>query len=229
MRDYVIINKKVYNNLAKEYCKRVKKCFFHNERITKPFIEYLKQNINMPKILELGCGNGLNLVAFEKEGLEPFAIDISNKMIGISKKRTINTKYFYGDFLEYDFKDLKFDGIFASAFIHLFSKKDAILVLEKIKNLLTNKGIIFLSTTIHQNSEEGFFEKEDYCGGFKRFRKKWIINELINTLKDLKFQIIRWDFYLEEERKKLWVNLILAPNLITPIQNISNKLNVNRR
>jgi len=139
MRDYVIINKKVYNNLAKEYGKRVKKCFFHNERITKPFIEYLKQNINMPKILELGCGNGLNLVAFEKEGLEPFAIDISNKMIGISKKRTINTKYFYGDFLEYDFKDLKFDGIFASAFIHLFSKKDAILVLEKIKNLLTNK------------------------------------------------------------------------------------------
>ena len=211
MKDYILINQKAYDQLSGEYDERARESFSCNEIMSRGFINYLKSNFRNSRVLELGCGNGVNLSIFEREGFETYCIDISKKMIEISKKRAPNTEYFLGDFLEHDFEDLKFEGIFASAFIHLFSKEDAITVLNKIKHLLSPNGILFLSTTLHKQPGEGFYEKSDYSTKLKRFRKKWEINELRNTLKNLDLDVLNSNLSIEIDRSKMWINFILIP------------------
>jgi len=226
MKKYILMNQKVYDELSSEYDERAEESFSCNERVSRGFVSYLKSNFRNPKVLELGCGSGLNLSIFEREGFETYCVDISRKMIEVSRKRAPNTKYLLSDFLECDFGDLKFEGVFASAFIHLFSKEDALIVLDKIKSLLSPNGILFLSTTLHKESEEGFYEKSDYSTKLKRFRKKWEINELMSTLKGLDLKILGSDLSIEFDRRKMWINFILIPRLTIKsiiVQNETNK------
>jgi len=57
-------------------------------------------------------------------------------MLEVSRKISSNTRYILGDFLTYDFEELKYNGIYAQAFIHLFPREDVKKVLKKIFNLL---------------------------------------------------------------------------------------------
>lgn len=209
MESNTALNQRAYDELAREYEDRAGASFVHNQRISRPFNQYLKSHFDSARVLELGCGNGLNLGSFENEGFETYAIDISPRMIGVAGRRAQNTNFMSGDFLEYDFRDLRFQGIFASAFIHLFSKEDAIRVLGKIRGLLVPQGILYLSTTIHQVSEEGFFEKTDYDTRTRRFRKRWRLDELGEALESFDFQVLSCESYRERERNKSWINLTL--------------------
>lgn len=209
MKDYISINKKAYDKLAKEYQTRMKRYVKSDHVITTPFIDYLKKVFPKVKVLELGPGSGLNLSFFEKERFSTWAIDISKNIIQVSKKNSPKTTYMLGDFLEYNFKELRFEGIFAKAFIHLFPTKDALKVFEKIKKLLVSDGLLFLATTIHPKPEEGYFEKEDYEAKLKRFRKKWTEKELIETLRKMGFKIIHKDYHRPRNENKVWINILL--------------------
>ncbi len=136
MKEYIKINKKCYDKLANEYENRKKKYLVSDGQLVKPFIDYLKKHFDKIKVLELGPGSGLCLSFFEKEGFDTTAIDISEKMIKVSKKTASKTKYILENFLEYNFDEHKYDGILAKAFIHLFPKKDAAIALKKIFDLL---------------------------------------------------------------------------------------------
>ncbi len=209
MKKYLDINKKAYNQLSEEYEKRIEEYIVLDKKISAPFIKHLKKTFKKIRVLDLGPGTGIDLSIFEKQDFETTAIDISEKMIKISKKMAPNTKYIYDDFLSHNFGRKKFEGIFAKAFIHLFPTKDAILVLKKIRNLLAPKGFVFISTTFHPKAEEGYFEKKDYSKKIKRFRKKWEEQELIETLEDLGFGIILKKYNYEKDKDKKWISLYL--------------------
>ena len=212
MKDYVKVNQKVYDRLAREYNERLKDYMISDRKITAPFINYLKDKFDNATILELGPGSGLCLSYFEFEGFQTTAIDISKEILSVSKKNAPKTKYLFGDFLEYDFGTSKFEGIFAKAFIHLFPKKDALFVLRKILGLLTKNGVAFIGTTIHKKSEEGFFEKSDYKEKLKRFRKKWTEKELIEEVEKVGFKILKKAHHSEPDKNKNWINLLLGIN-----------------
>lgn len=160
MKNYIKINQKVYDELAQEYKKKLKRYLISDKKIVAPFIDYLKKKFKGVGILELGPGSGLNLSYFESEGFNTTAIDFSKKIINVAMDTSPKTKFVHGEFLEHDFKNSKFEGVFAKAFIHLFQKKDAILVIKKISELLKPNGAAFIATTIHSIPEEGFFEKQ---------------------------------------------------------------------
>jgi hypothetical protein len=120
------------------------------------------------------------------------------------------TKYFFGDFLTFDFGKSKFEGLFGKAFIHLFKKKDAIIVLKKIFDLLENNGAALITTTLHNTSEEGFFEKTDYNRKMKRYRKKWMDTELFEEIRKVGFKIYYKNYYTESNKGKDWITLILV-------------------
>jgi len=210
MKDYVKFNEKAYNNLASEYKNRIKKYKTVEKEIIRPFRDYLKENFDKISVLELGSGSGLSLFYLNQENFETTAIDISNEMIRVSKEMSPKTKFIHDDFLEHDFGDSKFQGIFAKAFIHLFQKKDAILVLKKIKNLLLPKGIAFISTNLSKKSREGYFEKKDYPGNPKRFRKKWTEEELIREVEKVGFKVFKK--FHHKENEKNWIKLYVIKN-----------------
>ena len=60
--------------------------------------------------------------------------------------------------------------------IHNFPKEDVKELLFSIHKWLKKDGKILIYTTIHNKSEEGYYEKEDYSGKIVRFRKKFTEN-----------------------------------------------------
>lgn len=220
MKEYIKTNKLVYDQLAGEYQDRLKKFIIRDKKITAPFIDYLKQTFRKIKVLDLGPGSGLNSSYFAQAGFTTTAIDFSLKMIEVAKKNSPKTKFILGDFLEYDFKNLKFEGIFAKAFIHLFTKKDTMIVLKKINNLLVPKGVLFVATTFHQKSAQGYFAKKDYQNKLRRFRRKWTEAELILTLKDAGFKIKLIKKGYDAELDKKWINILaIKPRTLQPETN----------
>jgi len=211
MREYTKLNKEVYNSLATEYAKRLEHYSkMKDERATlDPFIISLKKNFKKVRVLELGPGSGLDLKDLEKAGFETTAIDIAENIINKAKKVAPKTKYLLGDFLEYNFGGYQFEGIFARGFIHLFPKNDAELVIEKIKNLLVQNGIVFIGTTKDEKSEEGYFIKEDFPDKPKRFRKKWTEDELEEFVTAAGFKILKKYYHFEKNKKKKWMMFLL--------------------
>lgn len=207
-RLYLKINEDAYDLAADEYAARLGHYKERDKKILEPFIDFLKERFEKPKLLELGPGSGLALEYFEKSGFETFAIDISQKILDVAKNTSPKTTFYKGDFLSYPFDNKKFDGIFGKAFIHLFPKEDALLVLKKIKTLLSHSGLVYLSTTMHEEALEGFLQKEDYDKKPKRFRKQWTEKELTEALEETGFEIIFKDKMKEEKYDKIWMLFI---------------------
>jgi 2-polyprenyl-3-methyl-5-hydroxy-6-metoxy-1,4-benzoquinol methylase len=210
MKNYIKVNKEAYDTLAEEYKQKMKEYIISDRTIIVPFVDYLKTHFDKVKVLELGPGSGLNLTYFEEEGFDTTAIDISGEILKISQEIAPKTKYIFADFLVFDFGKTKFQGVFAKAFIHLFPKKDAVVVLKKIFDLLEEKGCAFLTTTIHDKAEEAFFEKEDYDKKMKRFRKKWLENELLEEITKVGFKIYDAKYNIEDDKKKKWIGIVLT-------------------
>ena len=158
MKSYVRANREVYNAVANEYHKRLAHYSksLASKQVNEPFIEVLKKNFKTPKVLELGPGSGLDLQYLEAAGCQTFAIDVAPKIINFAKKISPKTKFFLGDFSEYNFKNQKYSGIFAKAFIHLFPTEDALMVFKKMWQLLVPGGFIYISTTKHKKPSPHF-------------------------------------------------------------------------
>ncbi|MDO8509348.1 MAG: class I SAM-dependent methyltransferase [Nanoarchaeota archaeon] len=111
---------------------------------------YHLRDIKFKKCLEVGCGPGTwtKLLLYKYPNASFTSLDISKEMISqfkqnINEKKKVKT--IVNNFLDYNFKNEKFDFIFCSRAIEYIPNKSA--VIEKFNNLLENggKGIIISS------------------------------------------------------------------------------------
>lgn len=205
--DYLTANENAYNKLADQYAQRIYDYTDKDVPLLQPFMKQLKARFDRPNVLELGPGSGLALRMFEEEGFSTTAIEIAAQIIEVSRKTSPHTEYIHDDFLRHDFGDASYDGIFAKAFIHLFPKEDALKVLDKIYNMASRNGVLFIATTSHKVASEGYEEKADYEDSPKRFRRKWTEHELLEALGT------RWSVvhrHYSEDRGKQWMAFTLV-------------------
>ena len=137
--------------------------------------------------------------------------DISKEMIKFAKRNVPNAKFEIGDLKKIKTSE-NFHGIICDAFIHLFKKNEVKSILNKIKKMLKSRGIIFISTTKHLFSKEGFFKKEDYVKKVKRFRKFWTEEEFSNFIKENKFKILDVNYEEQPNSTNLWMNYTISLN-----------------
>ncbi|MEM3504415.1 MAG: methyltransferase domain-containing protein [Nitrososphaeria archaeon] len=111
-------------------------------------IEKYTRKERFEKILDVGCGVGTLDFYLAAMGVKVTGIDISAKAIKLCINNAIflnvskNTKFLAGNFLKVKIKD-KYDAILCFEVLeHLDNDQNT---LEKISNLLTNSGILFLS------------------------------------------------------------------------------------
>ena len=139
-------------NTEKELLKIVKNNY---EKAAEHFSETRKKRIwpeleNLAKlvpesssVLDLGCGNGRLLDAFDKK-INYFGIDQSEALVKIARERYQNSIFQVGDILnlnKLDFKKnnipLRFDFIFSIAVLqHIPNKNKRIEVLRNLKNYM---------------------------------------------------------------------------------------------
>lgn len=119
------------------------------KKITKVGIQMLDLQPN-ETILEIGCGTGHELVAFAKilQGGKIMAVDMSEKMIKVARKRTSSkvqnrsVEFCQGDGAFIPLASQQFDVVFLSFTLELFDTPDIVRVLNECQRILKSKGRI---------------------------------------------------------------------------------------
>lgn len=211
MKEYVAVNKNAYNQLAKEYEKRLQRRSKYEEPVDNliglPY-KYAKKTFHQIKALDIGPGRGEACTYLEKMGCEVHALDIAENILNVVKKVTTNTKLICADILTYKLPKDEYNLIYCGALIHLFTIKDAKKVLSNINLGLKPNGILFINTTVHNQSSEDYYIKNDYNGDVTRFRHKYTEKEFRELIEFNKFKILEELRTDEKDRNKVWLGFI---------------------
>jgi len=141
--------KEKYDSLAKHYNQRLHEHIPHHKKVLDPFINLLKNNFDSPRVLDLGCGVGLNSLILENEGFDVLGIDYSKECVNFANLNCPKSKFVHDDFLEWNPED-KFHGVIAGSFLDKFHPDLLPELLSKIDSVLYPKGIglVYMPVTL---------------------------------------------------------------------------------
>jgi tellurite methyltransferase len=119
------------------------------------------------KILDLGCGDGVDSLYFYSMGFEVFSLDISDYVIEENKEKNSNI-----DWKVYDIStakipyDIKFDLIYSRLSLHYFDKLTLDKILEDVKSKMVNgsKFYLMVKTTNKESFKTGkkFYNRDEW-------------------------------------------------------------------
>lgn len=177
-------------------------------RISNALTMYVR--LGDSRILELGPGSGHLARCLSEKGHDVTAVEQSSQMCALVKQTSPKTRLINADFRKQSFGTERYSCVIAIAFIHLFPSWYTSVLLEKVRQILRPGGIAVLSTTVHDESAEGFFEKGDYEGKYIRFRHFFTELELRNTLRKVGFSIVDYSITRDLTRHdKVWMELVV--------------------
>lgn len=136
------------------------------------------------KILDLGCGPGRDLVAFQDMGHEVTGLDATPAFVEMAKQAA-GCPVWEQSFLSLDLPSNNFDGIFANASLIHVPSADMLLVLQHLYDALCDRGVLVMSMV--RGNQEGFSERPT---GY-RYVSGWEYETLTPKLLEAKFQILR--------------------------------------
>ncbi|NQU32346.1 MAG: class I SAM-dependent methyltransferase [Bacteroidetes bacterium] len=138
-------------------------------------------------VLIPGIGYGRNSTPFIDKGIGVTGIEISLRAIETAKNNDLKTPIHHGSVLNMPFDNIKYDGIYCYAVLHLFNRNERKLFLTSCYNQLSENGImIFVVVSVKSNmyGQGKLLSKNRYQlnNGLKIFfyDEKAIINEFTN-------------------------------------------------
>jgi ubiquinone/menaquinone biosynthesis C-methylase UbiE len=145
-----------YNDLAHNYADMK----YKGNRQLKDLDIFLKLLKPKSKILDLGCGAGQDARYLAEAGMEVLGLDISKEMVEEAKKRNPTISFNVGDFLSFSLMDDEFDAVWCSTvFHHIPSDQDEVFI-KKIQRVLRSGGLLYISTGVGDNENEGWTDAE---------------------------------------------------------------------
>jgi len=168
-----------------------------NSRLFKKYNIY--ENAKDVNLLDFGCGQGANLIYFEKQlGFNVYGVDISKDSVPIAKSKLknpeniklINPKPSEND----DFFGVKYDIIISSQALYYLSDTDLKARLKSFDNMLKDDGHVFftmMSTKCWYNSwqldakiEDGLLKVKHRDDIYNKRVKKIVNLHYINLTRD---------------------------------------------
>ena len=104
------------------------------------------------RILDVGCGPGRDLRAFQQLGHEPIGLDASDRICEMVREWS-GCEVWRQDLLGLDLPEGTFDGIFANASLFHVPSRDIERVLVDLRGSLKPGGILLASNPHGQNQE----------------------------------------------------------------------------
>lgn len=131
--------KEDYNLIAEDFSRTRS---FVPEELEKWIFQYIFAG---EKVLDWGCGNGRFYEIFEKEGVDYFGIDVSEKLIKIAKNQYPRAKFQVAPAFNLPFPNNFFDKILSIAvFHHIPSEEFRLKCLKEAKRILKPEGLLIL-------------------------------------------------------------------------------------
>lgn len=170
-----------YDTLAESYAKE----FFEPSEHIDDFLKLIPLK---GKILDVGCGVGVDSEYMISNGFDVIGVDLSGKMLSLAKQRFPRGDFRLGDMRKLTFQDFYFDGIFASFSLIHIPKKDLSGLLIKLGRMLKETGAIHIAL---QEGKSG----ESFIRGPLESKEKFFLNimsfeEIKELLNDAGFFIL---------------------------------------
>jgi len=140
--------RKNYNSLSRWY-----DLFANSEkRFTDIGIQMLDVGTNR-SVLEIGCGTGYALAKFTNTSRNIFAIDLSEKMLKVARRKTHNkdAEFCQADGLSIPFPNGQFDCVFVSFTLELFDTPEIPITLTEIHRVLKQGGKLGVVCLVKQD------------------------------------------------------------------------------
>lgn len=118
-----------------------------SEKYFLPYISQFKEPHPGMRVLEIGCGDGGNLLPFSRLGCEVLGVDMAPSRIEVARSQFQENEA-QGEFLAADiFTITELEGRFDLIICHdvLEHIGDKALFLQNVKRYLTSEGIVFMS------------------------------------------------------------------------------------
>jgi SAM-dependent methyltransferase len=106
------------------------------------------------RVLDLGCGPGLEIGDLRELGLRPVGLDPSRAMLRYAAPRAGGTGVVCGTALGLPFAEGTFDGVWASASLHHLSRDEAPAGLAEVRRVLKPGGAFYCS--VQRGEVEGW-------------------------------------------------------------------------
>lgn len=212
LRDIAHIHQITYDTVAEEY--RQRGCVKENQKQLEEMLTHISRHISRgyrkTRVLELGPGAGYATRLLSDTLDDVTAIELSPKMCELVRKSTPRTRLIQSDFLRYNFQGQTYSCVLAIGFVHLFPSWCTSTVLQKIRALLAPGGIAYISTTLHDVAQEGYFPKSDYFAAPVRYRRYFTKPSIEYTLHSSGLRLL--SYCLTQDPLwvgKMWISYIV--------------------
>jgi len=138
--------KKMYDLYGKEYQRardERKSERLYNELLELPCIIKAVGNIKRKRLLDIGCGAGIHIKKYLKEGAKVEGIDISNTMIELARKKCPKVEFKIGTITKLPYKNSEFDIITASLIINYVDNLKK--AFKEVNRVLKKGGLFYFS------------------------------------------------------------------------------------
>ncbi len=162
-----------YNNFAQEFSDvhdSGENSNNYNRQLFYSHIDFIKPGL---KLLDLGCGDGLDLVYYQSLGAEIYGIDASEQMATLAKNKLPSADIKVGNFNELPYEDNDFDIVMSK--YALMTSRDMQPVFKEIHRVLRPGGIMMYLVT---HPFRQYFEKINPQADY--FKKEIVNSNILN-------------------------------------------------
>ena len=171
----------VYNTIASDY----NDCF---NAISPHLDDFLNLVQPKGKILDVGCGPGVDSQYMSLKGFDVIGIDNAEQMLALARQKKSNAKFVLHDMITWNRESSSFDAILASYSLVHIPKNKIQRVLKKFNRMLKKKGI--LSINIHEGESEEISIPEPFAPNLMTDLNIMSIAEIKHLLEFNGFSII---------------------------------------
>jgi SAM-dependent methyltransferase len=150
-----------------------------------PFLELLAPEA---RVLDLGCGSGLDLQWIRRSGREGVGIEAAASRARIAREQNPGAEIHGKNFLFYSPKEAEWDGVWANRSLHHDAPEAVQRVVASVFRGLKPGGIF--GVVVYEGAG-GFQDREGDYSGPPRFILPWREKPLCSLLEQTGFQIVK--------------------------------------
>ncbi len=181
-----------YNRDAKDYRSRFGKPAQHLEL----FARHLPPNA---RVLDAGCGPGVNLEWLRNQGHRVIGVDLSQKMLKTALRFNSGERVAQMDLQQLGFKNSRFDGIVAAFSLIHIPRENLSRALNEFSRVLTPKGIAHVSFQEGKGGERFVKRTSDPHSVYMNVLSR---SQSQNALKNAGFEIVAT--FVRKPRRGEW-------------------------